>query len=132
MMDLATIRAISDRAAREAARAEKRPYIVFNADEVKTWKVFPFPFLGSYVPKGWRLIEKLFVDKTGWGYESEPAMTHAALRKRLIENCDKKKTYGYALVEEGQFQVYVGVYVFDENAPGVPAPEGSDDEDDWP
>jgi hypothetical protein len=76
---------------------------------------FPFPNLGSYVPKGWAEVDRLFCDKSGWGREDEPALTIAGLKRKLTEHVAAGNRYGYAIVEEGTFQVYIGV--FEKNAP---------------
>lgn len=108
MMSLRDIRNLSDKAAREAARQKKTPYVPFDADEVERLTSLPFPFLGRYVPKGWELVEELFCDATGMGYESEPALTVRALKEKLKAGLEHG--YGYAILEAGQFQVYVGVF----------------------
>ena len=61
--------------------------------------------------KGYELIETLFVDNSGWGSESEPALTPA----RLIEKIDNllndypKGFYAF-LTGVGQFQVYLSIF----------------------
>lgn len=110
MMSLATIDAMSRKAAAKAAREKKEPFIVEAAD-LEAWKKdgrarpFPFPFIGNYKPKGWKMIGTLFCDATGFGGSDEPAMT----REQLIERL--KVGNGYAVIEAGQFQVYVGEFV---------------------
>jgi len=103
MMSLSQIHELSDSAARKARRHDKRPYIVWPGD-TERMKSFPFPFLGSYTPKGWKLVETYFVDATGLGNSNEPALTIDAFRSKL------KPGMGYAIVEAGQFQVVVGEY----------------------
>lgn len=63
------------------------------------------PNIGTYRPKGWRLVEELFVDKSGFGAEWEPAMT---LRQFIQAVRKAGPGNGYAIIEEGEFQVYVG------------------------
>lgn len=112
-MSMEAIRAESDRAARVAARTGKRPYVIFDAAEVDRLQAagrMPFPFLGSYRPKGWTLCEELFCDASGMGSESEPALTVRALCAKLREYVAKDATYGFAVTEAGPFQVYVGVF----------------------
>lgn len=110
MMSLATIDAMSRKAAAKAAREKKEPFLVEAAD-IEAFKrdgrarPFPFPFIGSYKPKGWKLLGTLFCDSTGFGGEDEPAMTRAQLIDRL------KVGHGYAVIEAGQFQCYVGEFV---------------------
>lgn len=114
MMDLATIRAMSRKAAREAARDRKHPLIVEQEDVEDALRALDlgfspglsFPFLGDYVPPGWKRTDRepMFVDSSGFGQEGEPAMTIPAFVRAL------RPGYGYAVIEAGQFQVYVAEY----------------------
>lgn len=45
-----------------------------------------------------------FVDKSGWGRPGEPALTIGEFVDMI------RPGYGYAVVEEGEFQVHVGVF----------------------
>lgn len=55
-------------------------------------------------------IETFFVDSSGFGRESEPALTYPSFLKRLEALKKKnKKLYG-ALTGIGQFQVYVSIF----------------------
>ncbi len=110
MMSPESIRNMSDDAARSAARTKKIPYVVFDSAEIDRMPPFPFPFLGSYVPKGWKLVESLFCDSSGFGTDHEPAMSIRQLQVKLREHIASTKAYGYAITEVGQFQCYVGVY----------------------
>jgi len=77
---------------------------------------FPFPFLGDYVPDGWTLcesIDPLFVDSSGFGSTGEPALTVDQFIARLRDFQKSGDPYGFAIVETGQFQIYVGVYLPD-------------------
>ncbi len=112
MMGAEMIRQMSDEAAERAARNGLTPYVPWNADEVAGYgetRPVPFPNLGSLIPEGWKLVEHRMVDKTGWGDESEPALTLGELRTWVIEEVELG--HGYALIEEGQFQVVVGRFV---------------------
>lgn len=115
MMSPETIRQMSDEQARKASARRKVPYVPFDEDEVESWgngKPFPFPNLGSYRPRGWTLIEELFCDASGLGSENEPALTPRQLREKVrdIIRGDGSKTYGFAITDVGQFQLYVGVF----------------------
>jgi hypothetical protein len=108
MMSLAAIKELSRKAARQAAREHLIPLMVQAEDLDRIEKHIRYiPNLGTYAPKGYVKVDEYFVDKTGLGYEHEPAMTFGAFCKRLKEN---GPGYGYAITEEGQFQIYVGVY----------------------
>lgn len=113
MMSLQQIQDLSREKAAEAAERGLEPFIVDEVDierfkdQLETGQLsFPFPFIGDYVPDGWETDgDPLFVDATGLGSESEPAMTVRAFIHRL------RPGIGYAIVEAGQFQVYVQAYV---------------------
>jgi len=57
-----------------------------------------------FCPKAWELIDTLFVDSSGFGGPGEPALTIEEFHSKI------KAGFGYAIVEAGQFQVYVGVF----------------------
>ena len=52
----------------------------------------------------WELVEELFVDSSGFGQESEPALTIEQFYNQI------KKGLGYGVIDAGQFQVHVGVF----------------------
>lgn len=128
MMDLATIDYLTKQAARRAAKVRKQPQMFDARDLERAAKgdfsgIAGIPNLGSYLPKGWKRVSlkdeegthgvymgdnsgfgAYFVDKSGWGSPGEPAMTVKELARRM------KPGLGYAMVEEGQFQVKVGVF----------------------
>jgi hypothetical protein len=110
MLSIQYIRAESDRAAREAARAGKKPYVIYDEEELQATRSWPFPFIGHFVPKGWEKVEELFVDSSGFGSEDEPALTQRSFRAKLLEYVRANETYGFAITEVGQFQCGVGVY----------------------
>ena len=116
MMDPTTIRHLSDRAARKAAKEKRKPYVFWNAEEART-ATGVIPFIGDYLPKGWERVEDengepltYFVDSSGFGTEGEPALTRRGFIAKIEKNIEAGKGYGYALIETGQFQVYVGVF----------------------
>lgn len=99
MFSLETIKYMNREQAKKARG--KKPYVVTEKD---TFPPFPFPNFGDYRPKGWKLTRELFCDKTGMGTASEPALTVEHLIREL------KIGYGYAIIEEGQFQLYIGEF----------------------
>lgn len=109
MMGLSEIRHLSREAAQKASKAKKEPYVPFDEEEIET-KGFSIPNLGDYRPKGWKKIENLFCDKSGWGAPGELALTIRQLQDKMLEYHRAGKTYGYGMIEEGQFQCYVGVF----------------------
>lgn len=111
MMDLATIEAMSRKAARKAAAENLTPYVPYNADEVENYESFPFPFLGTLVPDGWEETEdQWFVDSSGFGREGEPALTVEQFQRELYDYVVDHPGYGFAVVGAGQFQVYVAAF----------------------
>lgn len=111
-------------AAAKAAQAKKTPLVIWPEDLGKIETLQRIPNLGSYTPPGWRRIDPatikpnrtewasgrvdgvpgLFVDATSLSGEDEIAMSVEEFAKWLVPN------YGYAIVEEGQFQVTIGVF----------------------
>lgn len=60
--------------------------------------------------KGYTLIENLFVDSSGFGMESELALTVSAFEKRVMELLETHGTLTAKITNAGQFQVYVGLF----------------------
>lgn len=101
MMGLQEIRAASNNATRKARATRKHPY-VFDGNKAAVH----IPFLGDYCPRGWKRTERelLFCDMSGFGSSGEAALTIDQMLASF------KVGYGYALVEQGQFQGYVAEY----------------------
>lgn len=62
------------------------------------------PNIGDRRSKTWELIDEFFVDSSGFGQLSEPALTIKEFYAKV------KAGLGYAVIEEGQFQVFIGVF----------------------
>ena len=60
--------------------------------------------------KGYRLIDTLFVDSSGFGLESEPALTASEFEREFRKYVDLNGVVYTSLVGVGQFQVYVGIF----------------------
>jgi hypothetical protein len=109
MLSLSTIKALNDGIAIKALEERRIPYVPAGIHEVERYPPFPFPSLGSYVPSGWEVTgQAWFVDKTGHGHENEPALTVWQLREELRRYITKYPDHGFAITEEGPFQVIVG------------------------
>jgi hypothetical protein len=138
MLGPETIARMSDIAAYRAAEEGRYPLTVWQAEDIHG-----LPFLGTYCPPGWRPAlweedkvkkpgrwvyatshEEVLVeaDSSGFGSRNEPALTFPELGDYVMEHRD----LGWAIVESGQFQVVVGGFVRDQNAPGKPAPDAAD------
>ena len=83
MFSGATIRSISDHAAYRAAQDERVPLYIWGPSDIKH-----LPFLGSYVPAGWRELEELQVmaDSSGFDSPDEPALTMPQLEAYIKEH----------------------------------------------
>jgi hypothetical protein len=108
---LEVIEYLNQQAAREARQRGAAPFVPSGPAAVEGWPPFPFPNLGDYDPPGWeRTEESWFVDKTGWGQEWELALTWDRLKDQLREYITKNPGHGFAITEEGQFQLYVSAF----------------------
>lgn len=88
--------------AEEAKVNNIEPYIAVSDEDEG---VFSCPNISNLAElKGWKKVKEYFVDSSGFGSESEPALTP----KQFVAKV--KEGFGYAIVSEGQFQVYVGEF----------------------
>ena len=101
MYSLEQIVAMNNEATKKAENEGLTPYIAkSNGDEgVRACKR-----LGDYIPKGWQKVNTYFVDSSGFGSESEPALTFGQFLTKVREG------FGYAIGETGQFQLYIREY----------------------
>lgn len=100
-------------AERKAKREHRKPCPVEIAleDHERSGSFTRIRFLGNYTPKGWvRLERTFFVDSTGGGRESEPALTIEQFVKELEQLKKSQDHYAVAIREQGQFQVVIGLY----------------------
>jgi hypothetical protein len=105
MMSPETISYLARKQARAAAKNGSKPLIIEAEDMPRIESVIRhMPNIGTYRPRGYRLVEHFMVDKSGFGAENEPALTFAELCRRV------KAGMAYAIIEEGQFQVVVGEF----------------------
>jgi len=109
MMSLEVLEAVNNEIARKAARQGLVPYVPFSPNEVDT--PFSFPNIGSLKPRGWRKTGATwFVDKTGHGLDWEPALTWRQFRRQLAGYLLRHPGHGFAVTEEGEFQVVVSAF----------------------
>jgi len=102
MYDLATIKALNQEASKKAKKEGRTPFLIESEEDKE--RIREIPSIGSHIPKGWVLVQRFFVDKSGLGAKDEPALTfHQFLEKVRIG-------FGYAIIDEGQFQVYIGEF----------------------
>lgn len=62
------------------------------------------PNIGDHVPAGFTETETFFVDNSGFGSDSEPALTTEQFFVKV------KNDHYYAITSVGQFQVYITEY----------------------
>lgn len=114
MMSLEMIQRLSDEQAENAARLGKQPYVPYTPGEILDWsRRCPIPNLGSYRPAGWEICPEAdwwFVDKSGWGADGEPALTVRQFAEQAHDWALTHPSDGYAIVEEGQFQVWIAPF----------------------
>lgn len=112
MMSIESIHAMSQRAAKQAARDKKLPFAV-EAQDLSRWLAtvgaghlprLPFPNIGDWRPRGFTFMESVMVDSSGFGEEGERALTVGQFIKSI------KVGLAYAIVEAGQFQIYIGIF----------------------
>ncbi len=126
-----TIRQLQNDAAQKAAEQGKQPLVIWDQDSIED-DIRHIPNLGTHEPSGWELLDltdegwndelrlskcryyALFVDKQGLGEAGEAALTFDELIPTvgyLIQIADDQGIkLGFAIVEEGQFQIHVGVF----------------------
>jgi hypothetical protein len=108
MMSMSAILSLREEAMQRARRRQAQPRVFFNQHDADN-HFGSVPNFGDWRPKGWKLVEHRMVDKTGWGDESEPALTVRGYKTWLSEHLDDSS--GWAIIEEGQFQIVVGRFV---------------------
>jgi hypothetical protein len=109
MMSIEVLIAVNNEIAQQAAKEGLVPYVPFSADEATS----PFfcPNIGTLKPRGWKRTDaSWFVDKTGHGLDSEPALTWAQFRRHLAIYLLRHPSHGFAVVEEGEFQCLIAAF----------------------
>lgn len=107
MMSLGQIEELSREQGISAARAKKVPLVIEKQDNPAEM-LRRIPNLGSYVPEGWEEVQRFFVDASGFSDPAELAAHGCLSFRELVDAVTPGR--GYALVQEGQFQVYVGEF----------------------
>ncbi len=78
---------------------------MFKAEKNKTVSIRGINMLTDDDLEQFEEINRFFVDSSGWGIEGEAALTI----NQFLEKVKAGKYY--AIIEAGQFQVYVGEYI---------------------
>ena len=129
MMDIDTIVALNKKAGNKAKRDGIKP-TTFEEKTLDVDDLRGIVNLGNYVPKGWKRLDVnkfvmkwelpyshkilnkggLFVDSSGFGQPSEPALTIDQLISLMAKLLSNKPSLGFGIVSEGQFQITIGVF----------------------
>jgi len=105
MMSIESMMDMSRQIALDAQAEDKEPLDrITNFERMRS-----IPNLGDFRPAGWRLNRYMFCDK-GFGDEEGRCLSV----KGLAEICKANPDRGYAIIEEGQFQMHVGEFVRDD------------------
>ena len=111
MIDGNEIRRLINDATRSAARHGKQPFVMTKelAEQLVTdrenFDGINIPSFGDYIPKGWTVGVRYFVDSSGVGLDTESAMTMVQFMAKMVPG------RGYAMTQEGQFQIYVTEFI---------------------
>lgn len=105
MMSMIAIQEHTDRMANDAILHGTQPLLIESLDQIGP--DMEIPSLGSYIPHGWECTDNLFVDSSGFSEIGEAALTQDQMFDTMRE---RGVGLGYAVMEAGQFQVYVGIY----------------------
>ena len=105
MFSLEYIKEMNKEAMKEAIDMQKLPIKVFSFGSVDIEKLRSIHNIGDYRPEGFNLVNTYFVDSSGFGSEGEPALTFKQFSKVVKPECY------YAIIECGQFQVYIGEFI---------------------
>ena len=107
MIDGLELARMRDEAAEISRANNQQPFVPDAKGKAKAmdgdWTGVNIPNFGDYRPEGWELGETYFVDKTGFD-DQGPALS---IERFLVQ---MRVGLGYAMIEEGQFQCYVGEF----------------------
>jgi hypothetical protein len=89
---------------------KKRPLRLDSMDRFDDCRI---PYLGDHckvVDTRKTRLDTLFVDSSGFGSSSEPALTYNAFKVKLGNLIDNNGPVFVAVEASGQFQVYVAIW----------------------
>ncbi len=112
MMDLQTINSMNAEATRRAKTKKFLPLVLGEQEDVDHLGEpgYVIPNLGDHCPAGCKMLETWLCDYSGFGSDNELALTLRQLKDRMKSCIRDGKTYGYGIVECGQFQLHLGVF----------------------
>ena len=112
MWGLETIKEMNREAGTRAREAHLAPFLM--KEHTDTEPPFPFPNIGDMeveVDKLYERVDTLFCDKSGYGTQGEPALSFEQLQCKLRSLLDENpEGVRIAIVEEGPFQLYLGIW----------------------
>jgi hypothetical protein len=108
MMSAEAIYSLARQQAVKAAAYEVEPYNPASPDECYRWKRFPFPNIGIYRPAGWCLVGHVQADKSG--ISDSLSLGADGLKEWCSRRVTEDPTAGFAVIEEGEFQLVVGYF----------------------
>jgi hypothetical protein len=115
MWSLDTIRALNAEAGQRARRFRKKnaPFLLEEVEQLEEMPPFPFPNLGDAadeICEGHDKLDSVFCDHSGFGTVGEPALTPEQLKLRLKHLLETHGPILLGITEQGEFQLYVGVW----------------------
>jgi len=77
-------------------------------------KGYTIPYVGRQNVKGFRFVDEIFVDTSGFGRDDEPALSFRQqahrVRELVEEHYAEGKTLFWGVTQVGQFQAYLGYW----------------------
>ncbi len=89
------------------------PYVFDDPSEIVHESTLPFPIItDELLSDQWEEVNQdpWFVDSSGFGKASEPAITIEQFREQLLEYVREHPDHGFGLSGVGPFQVHVSAY----------------------
>jgi hypothetical protein len=79
-----------------------------NIDDIKKTKAISQETMEL---KGYKMIDELFCDSSGFGQDDEPALSVSQTFKKLEEILKTYPIIYTAITGQGQFQIYLGIFI---------------------
>ena len=86
----------------------------FNCGNFSMERLRRIPFVAEdQMDDRWELEDDYFVDSSGFGAPGEPALTFEQFARKIEEQvCDGDKSVYLSIISSGQFQVYIGSWIW--------------------
>lgn len=113
MFSLEQIKAMNADAGILARGKRLKPFELKEESQLDDMPPFPFPNFGDKaddMDEQYERVDSLFVDSSGFGSPSEPALTLDQFTEKLREIVREHGIVFLAIESTGQFQIYVGVW----------------------